>query len=127
MARLKCNNSFSLIEVLITVAILSTAIVFIFRSFTASLAAVKFSQNITLACLLTEEKLFEIEERQAPGASEYAEGRENLAEREFKWNYQTTPLEDSDLAELKFNVSWQENARENEYAIDFFTYLITKK
>ncbi|MFH1191309.1 MAG: prepilin-type N-terminal cleavage/methylation domain-containing protein, partial [Candidatus Omnitrophota bacterium] len=52
------KRGFSLAEVLITMAILVTGIVFVFRAFVTSMSSAKFSQNITMACLLAENKIW---------------------------------------------------------------------
>jgi len=116
---LKKNRGFSLLEVLIALAILSTAIVFIFRSFTASLSAAVFAQNIGRACYIAEEKIWEIEK-----------GFPNVTSQQgvFKWNYNITDLTEADIPDLKelhFSVSWPQK-RQEEYSLDFLTYLINK-
>lgn len=123
------NKAFSLVEVLITVGILSTAITFIFRSFTASLNSAKFSQNITLACYLAESKLFEIEQKQKNSLPpiENEEGSQDLQGKKFNWSYEIEQTEDPNLIKLEFNVSWQEGVREKEYVLSFSTYLLPKK
>lgn len=119
----KSNKAFSLLEVLITVAILSTAIIFIFRAFTASLSSCKFSQNITFACFLAEDKLWEIEKRYKDKKSETLHpASEIMQNTEFNWDYEKQDI-DSELKQLKFAISWQEKVRENEYSIEILTYL----
>jgi type II secretion system protein I len=122
------SRSFSLLEVIITVAILSIAIVSIFRAFTTVLSTLKLSQNMTLACFLAEDKLWEIEQRQRDNVKPLeASGSETIQEREFKWDY-TTEKDSSGLANLNklvFIVSWQEKRRgEEQYIIN--TYLTPK-
>ena len=123
---LKCRKAFSLLELLIATGILSAAIVFIFRAFTTSLSVAKFSQNIILASIISENKLYQIQEKQketnAPLASEA--GKEVMAKREFAWNYESAKLEGRELIQLKFDISWRENIKEKPYHLDFFTYLI---
>lgn len=110
------KKSFSLIEVLVTLAILSTAVISIFRSFAASLYAVKLSQNITRASYLVEEKIWEIDQWD-----------KDIVEQEngFKFNYQKNKTDLSGLSELKFEVSWLENKRQKR-ALIFLTELIDK-
>ncbi len=120
------NKAFTLLEVLIALAILSTAIVFIFRSFTASLSSVKFSQNITLACFFAENKIWELEQEQKAKADliESRQGNQKLQGKDFRWAYQVERLGSSDLAYLEFIVYWQENLREKECSLEFDTYLV---
>ena len=120
----RSDKAFSLVEVLITVAILSSAVVFIFRGFTASLQAAKLSQNITLACLLAEDRLWELELRQQsklrlPDSSEPI----LLQNQEFNWVYEIKDADYPNLKELVLTVSWQESRRKN-YALSFLTYLL---
>lgn len=127
----KSNKAFTLLEVLITVAILSTAIVFVFRSFTTSLSSTKFSQNITLACYLAEGKLWEIEEKQKQKTEPLIESNQDSVEmqgRTFNWQYETT-LKEPDLNIIKVNLvlSWQENTRKELYTMEFLSYLLPKK
>ena len=120
----KKSKSFSLIEILITIAILSSAVVFIYRAFTASLSAARFSQNMTLASFLAEDKLWEIEESQrnkfTPPATK---GEAILGNRKFTWDYEISKTDDPALTQLEFNISWPEK-RTNEYIMNFFTYLL---
>lgn len=125
----KLNRAFSLLEVIITVAILSTAIVFIFQAFTTVLASSKFSQNITHACLLAEEKLLDIEQRQKESTAllDPDSGIQRIGVQDFKWDFVRSQLPNSNLIEVTFTVSWQENVRKKEYSIKFLTYLLPKK
>lgn len=122
--RLRYNKAFSLIEVLITVAILSTAIIFVFRSFTASLNTARFSQDITLASFLAEDKLWNIEKKFIANAALPFSGSEIMQNRTFNWDYKITETQIANLSQFKFTVSWKENVREKQYPIEFFTYLI---
>lgn len=126
---LRSSKAFTLIEVIITVAVLATAIVFVFRSFTASLASARFSQNINLACYMAEEKTWELAERQknslVPIGSE--QGSVTLGGRQVNWSYETLKPQDSDIVELTLKLSWRENMRESDYTMEFLTYLLPKK
>ena len=117
------KRGLSLLEVLITTAILATAIVFIFQAFATALRVAKFSRNISLACLLGENKLAEIEE--SPEAPGFYSDREEIQGEDFSWHYETNKLEE--LIELKLNISWKESPREKDYTLDLLTYLLPKK
>lgn len=125
----KSKRAFSLLEVVITVAILSTAIVFVFRSFATVLATAKLSQNMTLACFLAEDKLWEAEVRQRSISDllGFDRGTLKMQGRDFNWSYQTTRVENSRLIKLELGVSWKENNREKEYQMDFLTYLLPRR
>lgn len=122
------NKAFSLLEVIITVAILSVAIMYVFRSFAAAIAGTKFSQNVSLAVFLAEGQLWEIEQRYKDGLVLPAHPQvEKIQERDFNWDYAILDTDIPELKKLKFTVSWKEKAREKEYSIDFFSYLAPKK
>ena len=124
----RSNKAFSLLEVIITVAILSVAIMFIFRSFASAIASTKFSQNISLACFLAESHLWEIEQRHKDNlALPSPQGTEKIEERGFNWDYTILDTDIPELKKLKFTVSWKERLREKEYSVDFFTYLAPKE
>jgi type II secretion system protein I len=112
---------------MITVAILSTAIVFALRAFAVVLSGVRFSQNITLACLLAEDKIWEAEMKQKENKDllKPASGKETMQGRDFNWEYEVSDTDSANLKFLKFTVSWQEK-RENPYSLEFFTYILSK-
>lgn len=127
----KSSSAFSLLEVIITVAILSTAIVFIFQAFTTVLSSSKFSQNITNACLLAEDKLLDIEQRQKETIGVLVHdplSTEKIGVQYFDWEFvtETIKLDNSDLIKLTFTVYWQENIRKDKYSMEFLTYLLPK-
>ncbi|HLD83067.1 MAG TPA: hypothetical protein VI976_03875 [Candidatus Omnitrophota bacterium] len=133
--RLKSNKfkarAFSLIEVLITTGILTTAIVFIFRGLTTVLNSAKLSQEMALACFLAEDKLWQIEteEKALPNAPLTGSGREKLQDREFNWSYQITEKDlsgfNKKIRQLELKVSWQEKrGMLAEYSVN--TYLAPK-
>lgn len=114
--RLKTSSSFSLIEVLVTVAILSAAIIFILQALAASLSASRLSQNISRACYLTEEKIWNIKES-------FGEGP--MREGDFRWDYIVRDTDNSKLGELEFSVFWPQKPGQ-EYSMKFKTYFINK-
>ena len=120
----KFNKAFSLIEVLITVAILATAVIFLFRSFGSSLAAARFSQDITLATYSSENKLWEIEQVNLLGKNFALSGTEKIQNKDFNWNYiiEIDP-NNPNLKQLNFVISWKEKAKVKEYSMEFSTYL----
>ena len=128
MKHFQSLTGFTLLEVLITVAILSTAIIFIFRSYTASLSSSKFSQDITLACYLVEDKLWEIEQDYKNNPNPVTSGVETIEKqnKDFDCGYEILDTVIVGLKELKLTVSWKENIRENKYTLEFLTYLPPK-
>lgn len=115
--RLKSNKSFSLLEVVITVAILTSAITVVLRAFTTIISGVNLSQNITMACLLAEDKLWRLENGFA--LEESAEEKP-----EFSYTQETLDTGIPGLDKLKLGVSWEEK-RANPYSLEFYVYNIT--
>ena len=103
----RSNKGFSLIEVIVTVAVLSTAIMFVFRSFATVLAASKIGQNMTLACLRAENELYKIEQEQRKSNSPL-DGKGSDAAQVFSWNYVTGKNPNWNLMNCAFAVSWKE-------------------
>ncbi len=118
---LKSNKAFSLLEVIITVAILATAIVFVFQSFTAVLSSIALSQNITQACYFSEDKLWKLE-NDFPLTDNL---REETLYDKFSYNYELTDTGTSKLKQLKLSVSWPEK-REKPYSLEFITYVLPR-
>lgn len=99
------------------VGILAVITVFIFRAFSSALAAAKLSQNISLACILTENKIWEINQQlMQSGKMTAGEGQQELQGREFRWRYAIEPVLylSTILPELQWSLQWDENARRQE-------------
>ena len=96
------QSAFTFLELMITVTILSVGLVFVLRAFSTTIKASSFSQEMTEACLLAEGKISELELFQENGEEVFDQGQgetDNLT-----WNYELTPVEDSDLSMLRFRV-----------------------
>ncbi|MBI4706487.1 MAG: prepilin-type N-terminal cleavage/methylation domain-containing protein [Candidatus Omnitrophica bacterium] len=123
--RSRSSKAFSLIELLVTMAILAAGIVFIFRSFAASLAGVKLSQNITNACLLAENKVWEIGQHYKDGFSFPEQGAEESGVKKFDWNSKFSDTEIAGLKKLDLIVSWPEGTM--AYSMNFSTFVYKKQ
>lgn len=124
---LKSSKGFTLIEVLLTVAILSSSIIFVFRAFSACLAANRLSQHITLACYLAQDKLWEAIEAFRYHKAISQAGTENIQNHAINWSARAKQSTQEDLKILTVSVSWSENSREAPYVMDFVTYLPVEK
>jgi len=121
LVRSRSNSSFSLIEVLIAIGILSTGIIFVFQSFAAALTATRLSQNITVACFLAQNKMWEIEEALREGPDFEEEGTEKINEREFAWSAELDTSGAGDLKPLTFRVEWREKAGQKKNSLELAT------
>lgn len=127
----KKNRAFLLIEVLVTVAIVSTCIAFINHAFTSSFKAAGLSNDYLSAILLLEDESFDFELNPELEVGDSSD-RANFMGREFSWTQTVSPLEEEDLADeyeeediglnkLMFSLKWQ---RQNvERSIDILTYI----
>lgn len=117
------NNAFTLLEVLVTTAIISIGLTFIFRSFTTALAASKLSNEILSACYLAEDKAWQLEQLYCcqavkpdlnPPPAETNSG--------LNCSYEISDTESRDLKKLKLVITFGKNEREARN-LDFLTYL----
>ena len=126
---LKSNKAFSLFEVMVAVAILSVALVFIFRSFTTVLTAVKLGRNLSLACWLAEGKMWEASLRAKGSASAFnLNSREKIQGVEFSSaiSVEESEINSVPLKLLKGDVSWfQSHNKENNLTL--FTYIASRE
>lgn len=115
------NKAFSLLELLVTVAVLTIGIVAILQgeSFSARLTGV--SGDIIKAVFLAEDKLQEIEFFEKQGwLGEMPFQSEGQSDK-YKLNYNIIPEEEIDLYKLDFKVSWQRANRKEQILLS--TYL----
>lgn len=126
--RRRFSEGFTLLEVMIATAILSTAIVVIFGALKTIIFSTKFSQDLSFACFLLEERLSDIEIKykinSATAVSDTATDKETRNAKEFTWSYKITPV-DADGRQIKkveLLVKWPEsNKRQPTQSI--VTYL----
>ncbi len=124
----RLNKGFSLIEVLVAIAILSTAIIFIFRSFVTLLSSQKVSQDLILATFLAEEKIWEVKEEQKKSLKplDYKEGSQELQGNQFNWNCSFVDLGQPGLVELELNVLLPGKSNVDRRTVNLLTYIPSK-
>lgn len=132
--RRSAKNGFTLIEAMVSIAILSIGLVLILQHFSQSLNILKSSENYLKASLLLENKIADLE-------IALKEGKDLLDQHEeiedlgmiFKLDTELTPVECiietlkeeikyENLYRLSANLSWEERTR--EVKIPLSTYLI---
>lgn len=118
----KNRRSFTLIEVLVTMAIFSTAIIFVFRAFTTSLDSVRLSQHVVLASELAQEKILETSLALKSHQSFPGSGSVTLENQKFDWRYELTDLEKNEKG-LNLAVTWKEKAGKNQHLLEIRTLL----
>jgi len=100
---------------MIATAILSTAIVVIFGALKTIIFSTRFSQDLSFAYFLLEERLSDIEIKYkmdpAVVVPDIATGKETRNAKEFTWSYKITPV-DADgrqMKKIELLVKWQES------------------
>ncbi len=112
----RSNKGFLFIELLISVLIMSIGLVAVLNSLIQSLRAIEYSSNYFQACLLLEDKAFEIYN------SDKKEGfSRGVFNSKFSWELNVVTLEEIALNEVSLKVLW--NDRNKEYDIFMATYL----
>ncbi|MFH1655810.1 MAG: type II secretion system protein [Candidatus Omnitrophota bacterium] len=125
----KNKKAFLLVEVLITVVVLSIGLVAITRSFMTSLKALDIIAQYEKARWLLEEKLWDLEIKDAIEADLQTE--ENFPEPNdrFKYRLETENIEEDDepgpLNNVKLSVNWP--SRKEIREISIATYLKNKE
>ncbi len=107
-------------EVLISMVILSVALVFITRSLLSSLKAVRTSSSMFRAGLMLEERLWEYE---AAGGIPVGknEGEFEGTGREFMWAEESVKVDELPINDVKLVVRWKEGNLTRHISVE--TYL----
>lgn len=124
----KNKSGILLFEVMLTLVILAIGLTLILHSFSASLNASKIAQDYTVASLLIEDKMWEMENAGAVGSNLTEEGQFLPPYQKFNWRLQTKdkPVQDETgkLNEVKLTVRWKEGRRKGSASAT--TYLKNK-
>jgi len=115
------NKAFSLLELIITIAILSAGITVILQAFSFSSRVTGLSSDIIKAVFLAEDKLQELDFKEKQGLVQQEPALQTGIYGKFQWKDSLSFDTDVNLYKLDFTVSWQ-RAKENE-EINIGTYL----
>ena len=137
------KKGFLLIELLVTIAILSSGLVLILAGFHSSLNALRTSQNVIRASQILEQEMLNLE-RQTEEEEGIVAGVREGEVNGFSWFQEVVPLEetaipideslwDEDIAPaletvlstVKLSLRWREGVKERELSV--VTYLKSKK
>lgn len=105
------QKGFSLLELLIAIAILSAGITVIIQAFSYSAKAQALATDMIQAILLAEDKLQEIEFMKPKSEGYEPLKAENNGDT-FKWDYLLSPFTETDTYLLRLNIAWQRARRE---------------
>lgn len=116
---LSAKNGFLLLEVLVSVVVITLGLVYIVRSFSISTRAIKTSRNYMKAVSLLEEKLWELEEA---GQVERGEDGDYFKDdRGFQWELAADTEEELPINKTILAVTWKDRQRKQRVSIA--TYL----
>jgi type II secretory pathway pseudopilin PulG len=122
------NRGFLLLEVILTVTILSVGLVLVLRSFTTSLRTLKVSQGLLIANLLLEQKIWQKREEASRIEGIIPEDEEDEFASPFgAFSYKINFTEQEDFDSLytgTFEVFWRQ--RKKQYKTSCITYMRAK-
>lgn len=129
------NRGFLLIEVMVTVIVVSICVMFISRAFTSSFRAAGISNEFICAVLAAEDKSFDIEMGPAAETGQ-ASGTTACMGKSFAWDWQVMPFseegpdrgfgdEEIGLEVLRLSLSWPD--KNTDRSIDIVTYVNKKE
>lgn len=113
------RKGFLLLEVLVSVVIITVGLVYIIRSFSTSTRAIAASRDYIKAVSLLEEKLWGLEQ-----VRQVEEGQDKDYfddEHNFTWELNSEPEEEMPVNKTKLVVSWKR--REKKQGVAVTTYL----
>ena len=118
-------TGFTLIEVLVTTAVLSLGIVLIYRAFFTLLDSFGYYSNYLRVIAFADEKLWQAQDTLSCFGSDAgagSSGRLNIQNKDFNWRLSVSPVEAESLYRIDLTVNWQEGPRirgltRNAYAL----------
>ena len=115
----KRNKGFLLVEVMVSISILSIGLLLVLNSFFRSIKAVEVSRDYFKAGLLLENKIYELLNK---GTEEGVwEGSFDDFNKRFSWNLDVRKIEEGPLNEINLKVSW--GGKDKEKDISISTYI----
>ncbi len=126
------NKGYLLIEVLVTVVVLGTTIIFIVRALNSSLFALRRAAYYTKALFLMEEIYRDIKLESSRGEAIPVDSfprSSSLASDNLKfvWQEELQPTEFATLSEVIFTVSWQDSKSSGQISASTFIPTTTLK
>ncbi|MFH1625329.1 MAG: type II secretion system minor pseudopilin GspI [Pseudomonadota bacterium] len=109
----RADGGFTLLEVMVTLAIVGIALVAILRSLAMSVDVSNESRNLSVATLLAKWKMAEIESQVFPDVGEGG-GEFGDEYPGFRWETTTTETEVKELRKVAVTVLWQEGKYEKK-------------
>ncbi len=112
------NRGFLLLEIMVSISILSLGILLILNSFVGPIRAVETSMDYFKAGLLLEDKMLEF--YNSPVEEGLLKGSFNDFENRFSWYLEAVKVKDSFHKEINFKVFWQRRNKEEDLSISTY-------
>ncbi|MFA5388441.1 MAG: prepilin-type N-terminal cleavage/methylation domain-containing protein [Candidatus Omnitrophota bacterium] len=109
------DKGFLLLEIMVSISILSLGIVLILGSLTNLLRAIEFSRDCFKAGLVLEEKMIEVYNSGAEEGS--SKGVFSAFDARFSWEMDITGSADGSCKEMNLKVSWRGKNKEEELSV----------
>ena len=107
LRRRQCASGFTLVEVIITAAVLTTSLVMIFRGLSVCMQAAKRSERYTVAAMLVQHKIAELEIEEELDNGEEQGDFEEQGHPGLRWRVVIEDAEDvENLQKVTITVSW---------------------
>ena len=119
-----------MVEVLVTTAVLSLGIVFIYRGFFTLLDSFGYYRNYLRVAAFADEKLWQSQDALScfgPGAGAGSSGRLNIQSKDFNWRLSVSPVEAESLYRIDLAVNWQEGPRTKELTRNGYALYVKKE
>lgn len=118
------NSGFTLVEIMVSVAILSLGLIVILQGFAGSLNILRVCRNNLEASLFAEEKMTELEINIKQSKNAFIKdlsGATQVGNLELQWQIVMAPdLEYKDLNKILATISWKEGKRKGVNSLNTF-------
>jgi prepilin-type N-terminal cleavage/methylation domain-containing protein len=109
----KPRSAFTLMEVMVTTAVLSLGILFVYEAFFIALDTLNYCSDYLRVCSWFDERVWEVQDKLAhPGRQIDMRGKLLAKNKEFDWNLSYGLIDAvQDLYQIDLVASWQEGQR----------------
>ena len=124
------KKGFTLVEVLVTTAVLSLGIVLIYRAFFTLLDSFGYYSNYLRVAAFADEKLWQAQDALScfgPDAGAGSSGRLNIQNKDFNWRLSVGPITAESLYRIDLAVSWRQGPRTRELSRNTYALYIKKE
>jgi len=115
------NSAFSLLEVIIAIAILSVGIIWVLQALSFSTRVTGLSCDMISASFLAKDRMQELEFKEINKLLDKEPGQSNEVLGKFQWQDSIVLNSDLKLYQVNYEVNWQRSNRQEQISLS--TYL----